>query len=70
MHRNIRTEAFPAEIRDVLVVQGELHTRLADPDFYKSAGGEVAAVNTRLAALEQELEGAFLRWDELESLKG
>jgi hypothetical protein len=30
----------------------------------------VATLNTRLAALEVELEGAFLRWDELESQKG
>jgi hypothetical protein len=29
----------------------------------------VVAVNARLAVLEQELEAAFLRWDELESLK-
>jgi hypothetical protein len=30
----------------------------------------VAAINARLAELEQELETAYLRWDELEKLKG
>ncbi len=63
-------EALPERIAAIEKEQGELHARLADPDFYKSAGGEVAAVNARLAVLEQELEAAFLRWDELESQKG
>jgi ATP-binding cassette subfamily F protein uup len=63
-------EALPERIAAIEKEQGELHTRLADPDFYKSAGGEVVAVNARLAGLEQELEAAFLRWDELESQKG
>ena len=49
--------------------QAGLHARLADPEFYRSAGGEVATVNARLAAIEEELEAAYLRWDELESLK-
>jgi ATP-binding cassette subfamily F protein uup len=63
-------EALPEQIAAIEKEQGELHARLADPDFYKSAGGDVVAVNARLAILEQELEAAFLRWDELESLKG
>jgi ATP-binding cassette subfamily F protein uup len=63
-------EALPEKIAAIEKEQEELHARLADPEFYKTAGGEVAAVNARLAALEQELEAAFLRWDELESLKG
>jgi ATP-binding cassette subfamily F protein uup len=50
--------------------QEELHSRLADPEFYKNGGGEVVVVNSRLAELDQELETFFLRWDELESLKG
>ncbi|MBI5485120.1 MAG: ATP-binding cassette domain-containing protein [Deltaproteobacteria bacterium] len=63
-------EALPERIAALEQEQGELHARLADPGFYKSAGSEVAAVNARLTELEQELEKAFLRWDELESLKG
>ena len=63
-------EALPERIAALEKEQEELHARLADPEFYKSAGSEVAAVNARLAGLEQELEAAFLRWDELESLKG
>jgi ATP-binding cassette subfamily F protein uup len=62
-------ESLPERIAVIEKEQEKLHARLADPEFYKSAGGEVVAVNARLAVLEQELEAAFLRWDELESLK-
>jgi hypothetical protein len=30
---------------------------------------QLATINARLAAIEGELEAAYLRWDELESLK-
>ncbi|HIJ95495.1 MAG TPA: ATP-binding cassette domain-containing protein [Desulfuromonadales bacterium] len=63
-------EALPELIAAREKEQEQLHSRLADPDFYKSAGAEVVAVNARLVELEQQLEAAFLRWDELESLKG
>ena len=63
-------ESLPERIATIEKEQEQLHARLADPDFYKSAGGEVAVLNARLAELGQELETAFLRWDELESLKG
>jgi ATP-binding cassette subfamily F protein uup len=63
-------EALPERIAVIEKEQQELHDRLADPEFYKSAGGEVTVVNARLMVLEQELEAAFLRWDELESFKG
>ena len=62
-------EALPERIAAIEKEQAALHARLADPDFYRSAGGEVAVLNARLAGLEQELEAAFLRWDELESQK-
>ena len=63
-------ESLPERISALESEQAGLHARLADPEFYKSARGEVAAINARLAELEQELETAYLRWDELEKLKG
>jgi len=63
-------EALPELIAALEQEQVQVHERLADPDFYKNAGTEVAAVNARLAELEQQLEAAFLRWDELENMKG
>ena len=62
-------EALPDRIAALEAEQAELHARLSDPEFYKSAGTEVTSINGRLAALEQELEATYLRWDELESMK-
>jgi ATP-binding cassette subfamily F protein uup len=41
---------------------------LADPEFYKSAGSEVARLNARLPELEGELSAAYARWEALENL--
>jgi len=62
-------EALPEQIAALEEEQTGLHARLADPEFYKSAGAEVTAINDRLAALEAELERVYSRWEELESLK-
>lgn len=50
--------------------QEALHLTLADPEFYRSAGGEVAKLNARLVRLEQELAEAYQRWEELETVRG
>ena len=63
-------ETLPGQIAALEEEQTGLHARLSDPEFYKSAGTEVAGINTRLTAIEQELETAYLRWDELEGLRG
>jgi ATP-binding cassette subfamily F protein uup len=63
-------EALPGKIAALEKEQAELHTRLADPELYKSAGAEVTVINNRLAAMEKELGLVYSRWEELESLKG
>jgi ATP-binding cassette subfamily F protein uup len=63
-------EALPGQIAALEEEQGGLHARLSDPEFYKNAGAEIVSINARLVALEQELEAAYLRWDELEGLRG
>ena len=63
-------EALPGQIAALEEEQGGLHARLSDPEFYKNAGAEIVSINARLLALEQELEAAYLRWDELEGLRG
>ena len=63
-------EALPERIGKLEAEQGALHRRLSDPEFYRTAGSEVARLNGRLAELEKELEEAYRRWEELESLRG
>jgi len=62
-------EALPDKIATLEEEQQQLHATLSDPEFYKSAGAGVAEFNSRLEQLEQELSAAYLRWEELESLK-
>ncbi len=63
-------EALPEQIERLEKERDDLHARLADPEFYRNAGATAAAVSARLADLDRELEAAFLRWDELETLRG
>ncbi|MBT0665340.1 ATP-binding cassette domain-containing protein [Geobacter pelophilus] len=63
-------EALPELIASLEQEQEALHSRLSDPEFYKSAGGEVVAINSRLAEIEAELEKLLVRWEELEAVKG
>jgi len=62
-------EALPERIAALEEEQVALHGRLADPEFYRSAGTETTAINARLAELEAELTTVYGRWEELESLK-
>jgi len=62
-------EALPDMIAGLEDEQEKLHATLADPGFYKNAGAEIAAINSRLEALEHELAEAYRRWEELEALK-
>ena len=57
----LRIEALETEV-------AQLHAKMADPDFYRTAGAQVAAATTRLETLEAELVEAYARWEELESL--
>ena len=62
-------EGLPERILALEQEQEQLHTTMADPEFYKRAASGVAQVNNRMADLEQELAAAYLRWEELESQK-
>jgi len=62
-------EELPERIDRLEAEQDELHERLADPDFYRRAGEEVAALNRRLEEIEAELEGILARWEELEAIE-
>jgi ATP-binding cassette subfamily F protein uup len=63
-------EALPQRIDALENEQAELHQRMADPSFYRESGDQVATAKARLAALENELEQAYVRWGALEELSG
>jgi ATP-binding cassette subfamily F protein uup len=62
-------EALPDRIAELEQEQEQIHATLADPEFYKKAGPEVASLNARLDELDTELVVAYERWEELEALR-
>ncbi len=62
--------SLPQRIEALEEEQSKLHSSLADPELYRTAGGTVAELTDRLGRVESELEAAFARWEELESMGG
>jgi ATP-binding cassette subfamily F protein uup len=62
-------EALPARIEALEEETRALRATLADPEFYRTAGAEVARVNASLAAQEAALAAAYDLWAELESIR-
>ncbi len=56
-----RIEALETEV-------AELHARMADPDFYRKSGEQVALTTTHLETLEKRLAETYSRWEELDAL--
>ncbi|MFC1591153.1 ATP-binding cassette domain-containing protein [Thermodesulfobacteriota bacterium] len=63
-------EALPAQIEALEAEQQEIYARLADPVFYREAGGAVSTSKKRLEQIEQELPPLYARWEELEERAG
>ena len=59
-------ENLPALIEELESRQGELETQISAPDFYQQEHTVTDAVLEDLAALQEELEQAYARWEELE----
>jgi ATP-binding cassette subfamily F protein uup len=62
-------QALPSHIEELESEQKGLYERLADPKFYKEAGEKISGAKARLDELEQALEQAYARWQELESIR-
>ena len=60
-------EELPKKIDALESEQKALYEAMADPVFYQSEKNEIARVKARLETVEQEIEAAFLRWEELEN---
>ena len=59
-------EALPKKIEQLEQKQDELHTVIAEPEFYQQDADKVTATQDELAALTKELEKAYERWEMLE----
>ncbi len=59
---------LPQRIEALETDVAELHSRMADPDFYRKAGEQVALTTARLETLEKELAATYSRWEELDAL--
>ncbi len=61
-------ETLPQLIETLETQQAELQEKLAEPAFYQQAGPEIARVTNQLATVHEQLQTAYARWEELESL--
>ncbi len=60
-------EQLPDRIAALETEQGALQNRLADPVFYQGPPDAVRELQTRLAALDAEIDSALVRWESLEA---
>lgn len=56
---------LPETIETLEAEVAELHQTMAEPDFYKRSGDEIAKIQTHLAELETRVTAAYRRWEEL-----
>ncbi len=61
-------EELPVKIDALETEIAELHEKMADPDFYRTAGKQVAETTARLEELEAELAETYARWEGLDAL--
>ena len=59
---------LPARIERLETEQAELEATLADPEFYRQDGQEIARVKARFETLQAELAEVYTRWETLEAL--
>ena len=45
-----------------------MQTRMSDPAFYKGDPADISAAQQQQTELQQALESAYARWDELDQL--
>lgn len=62
-------EELPERIDQLETEQADIHEQMADPENYKADSGSlIAELKERLQAIEEELQMAYLRWEELDQI--
>ncbi len=59
---------LPLQIEQLETELAELEATLADPEFYRGDGQEIAEVKTRFETRQAELKKVYTRWETLEEL--
>ncbi|MGB6010570.1 MAG: ATP-binding cassette domain-containing protein, partial [Desulfobacterales bacterium] len=59
---------LPQKIDVLEADQKSLYETMSGPNFYKKTKTEIAQAKSRLAEVEQKIEAAYLRWEELERI--
>jgi ATP-binding cassette subfamily F protein uup len=67
-HEKRELQLLPATIEQLDAKLADLHAAVAQPDFYKQPPAEIARQQTELKTLQQQLDAAYARWEELESI--
>jgi ATP-binding cassette subfamily F protein uup len=61
-------EELPLQIEELETETAKLQAKMADPEFYRTSGEQVAATTTQLETAESELAEIYARWEELDAL--
>ena len=61
---------LPKKIEKLEAEQTKLTEQVSAPDFFQQDKAKAVAVQQKLAAVTEELNAAYVRWEELEALRG
>ncbi|AWL11902.1 Spermidine/putrescine import ATP-binding protein PotA [Saliniradius amylolyticus] len=64
----LELQKLPEQIEKLELQVDDLQEKINDPDFFKQDSEQTQAKLDELARLQQQLETAYQRWDELESM--
>jgi ATP-binding cassette subfamily F protein uup len=62
-------DSLPQLIEQLEGQLDELQTQLGDPDLYRTQGERVASLQQQLTEVQQQLDKAYERWENLESMQ-
>lgn len=68
-NENQELKALPRKIEKLEKEQGSLHEKMVAPDYYKNSPAELAVDTKRSKELLEELDKAYWRWEELETMR-
>lgn len=61
--------SLPQKIEALEAEQKKLYAAMSDPLFFKKDKREITRTRTRLAEVEQDIQAAYQRWEELEGIE-